>query len=71
MSGDAAVKFDRAELERFAAQRHLPEAVLAQLRARAKNEIEPAAGWYSHLCKINQTSFSSHMNRSMNLRWNI
>lgn len=35
---------DRAELEKFAAQRRLPEAVLAQLRSRAKNELSTAAG---------------------------
>lgn len=35
---------DRADLERFAAQRRLPEEVLTQLRARAKNEISTAPG---------------------------
>ena len=35
---------DRAELEKFAATRRLPEAVLAQLRARAKAEIAAGAG---------------------------
>ena len=45
MSGDPNdLGYERAELERFAAQRGLPEDVLAQLRSRAKNEINTAAG---------------------------